>query len=218
MKQRALLSSTWASILCAFGAVFFLANFSSTSVQSEQEPRISFEAIVDGDLVKDFTISGLYERIPFYKIPLGKVRPQANTVFLDLDDIVRISLPPGDPIRKFDGREYVELAVLTKGATMPVPLLVERERKVYCRWVTPGGLLKKELLFEAIGTIEIKGFKRREEMPAKQVEEPVKESQAKKALCATAKSDIEKLEKGTPKGPMTEVVASVKKTIHYLCG
>lgn len=182
---------------------------------------MSFEGTVNGDLVRDVTIGGLTERIPFYKVPSdARVRPMSDTTFLDLDDIERISFPGGiKSIKNFDGREYVELLVVIKGgARHGEPFLVEKERKVFCKWVTAGGLIKKELLFEALGNLEIRGFKPREDVLASgKAPVAAKPSQAREALCAQLKADLERLEKEVSKGQASEVIASMKKTIHYLC-
>ncbi len=217
--------------ILALAAFALCTNFgNNTSTEGRAKPRISFYGTLtppDGTkyAVKNILIGGLYEHIPFFGIPTSEnTAPSSDTTYLDLDDIT--TLKPAypavkDSMRKYKGRDYIEVVVNLKkttekdNASAERHFLIDASRKLFCDQVTVAGDLEKELVFEAIHEVTILGFRQGEKSSGKG--ETKEKSAAKEALCTETKKDLEQLEVES-KGLFPDLIKKVKESVNYICG
>lgn len=149
----------------SLGAVSLLANYSSeTSTDGPRKPKINFYGTLTDTLGQNYqfenlTISGMMSQIPMYQKPASpEVNPEINTTRVDLNEVASINVPNPNTLLKYKGREYIALEIISNnGPGTQQQYIIEASRKVYCDEVNSAGPVEKELSFQAIATIALKG-------------------------------------------------------------
>lgn len=205
-------------LVYALGLLCINTGFQSTT--KKETPSINAWGSVDNENAENITISGLYEDIPVYEKPLQpETAPTANVAHVRFDDIKRIQNKRGkEGISKYQNREYIEIEIEFKNGKTH-SYLVERARKIYydIPFSDPNiKSLEKEVLFEAIREMGIKGIKQRpRDGQTKGLEQ--EKSPARDALCTQVQESIKDLEKNTKDEQKTNVINKIKEAINYLC-
>jgi hypothetical protein len=162
------------SLSIAISAIVCCAHFSqNSSVDGQEKPKVNFYGELYDQTgrhynVENINISGMYRQIPFYKKPRKiSMNPETNTTRIDLKETMEIRVPTRDEaaiVSTFKNREYVTVEiVLNDPQQTRNDYIIEKSRKLYCDEVSDAGPIEKELSFEAVNKIIIKGYKPREE-------------------------------------------------------
>lgn len=202
--------------------ILFLVNAGFQSTEKKEAPAINFYGEVKTNNEKEqaeyITIGGLYENIPLYGIPAAlETSPTTNVTHVRLDDIRAIFHKRGkESIKEFQKRDYVEIEIEFKNGKQQ-HYLIERGRKLY--YEVPFSdpkipSLEKELAFEALEQVSIKGH--RQKSRSTKVE-PEAKSAAREAVCTQVQQNLEKLEKTELEATSKDVVEKIKEGVNYLC-
>lgn len=158
----------YASPLFALGTFILCANFGSqdTSIAGHEKPKINFYGTLtdtSGDHfeVENITISGLYKQIPFYAKPLHqKIDPSINITRLDLNEIEMIEIPHPETLLTFNGRHYIEVIITSADQKKTTQrYIIEKTKRVMCDQTNGAGAIEKDLSFQAVDKMTIKGHK-----------------------------------------------------------
>lgn len=160
------------SLMVCVCALVLLTQFSSQqSTQGREKPKLNiYGSIKDQNEnnydVQYITISGLYEQIPFYAVPKKMtIRPDTNITYLDLNEIdsIKVITENDNPkIKKFNGREYIEIEITLRDPQhTKTNYVIEKSRKIFSDAISNVGQIDKEMSFEALDTLTIKGIKER---------------------------------------------------------
>ncbi len=152
-------------------ALFVCANFGFQSNNSSPElPPLNFYGTIITRNNETFpfnylTISGLYKAIPWYaQTKTENENPHSNTTFLNLDQIQSITIHHEQPLIQYKHRKFLTVSLLLRHEQQPLTLLIETNRKVICKQITPAGKeLTKEITFDAINQILIQGHRASQE-------------------------------------------------------
>lgn len=154
--------------LFALGAFFLCANFSSqdTSITGREKPKINFYGTLtdtSGNTfeVENITISGLYKQIPLYAKPNDpKVDPTINITRIDINEISQVEIPHPNTFLTYNNRQYVEIIITSADATKTTQhYITEKTKRIICDQVNAAGTIEKDLSYQAIDKIIIKGHK-----------------------------------------------------------
>lgn len=170
------MNSKFFSLSIAISALVCCAHFSqNSSVDGQEKPKINFYGELYDQTgrqynVENITISGMYRQIPFYKKPRKtSMSPETNTTRIDLKETMEIVVPTRDEsaiVSTFKNREYITLEIILNDPQQTRnDYIIEKSRKLYCDEVTDAGPIEKELSFEAVHKIIIRGYKPRQEAP-----------------------------------------------------
>lgn len=234
--------SRYVSVFWAIGALLVCGNWATQSTGGDEKPAINYSAeiVTEGitSSARNVTISGLTKDIPLYVVPTDQSEnPTTNTTFISLDlvnSIEPISNIPQQNVRRFNNRDFVEIKVTFKNsvAGQPVPhFLVDRPRRIICEISVGDSYLKKEILFEALGTLTMIGTPQARTTECKNcstekdTQKSTEKSAAQEALCKQAKNDLaaldaeaKKMEEKGNKGALSKIIESIKNKINYICG
>ncbi len=159
-----------------------LAQFSSQqSSTGHEKPNVNFFGELKDQSgntynVENITISGLYKQVPFYKVPpRPTMNPDTNTTRIDLEEIYQISVPyKGDVPKTYtlNKREYIEIEVTYNDSVKTKSsYIIEKRRKLYCDQLSDAGIIQKELSFEAVDYLIIKGHREHDEKKSNKLSE-----------------------------------------------
>lgn len=173
MKYKLLLISTLIAVGC-WHSLDYTGEWGGAKEDSvsggPEEHSINFYGIfIDANdsksSVENISISGKFRQIPVYTRPKNEdTKPDTDTSFIDLAEIREISLPSADArIEKFAGREYIAIVTISNDKKRTKhTYLVEITRKIRCREVNEAGPIEREIKFEALGKLKIKGYRYRD--------------------------------------------------------
>lgn len=198
--------------MAALAAIFcVLANFSGQDEM--QTPNAvhstNFFGIViplQGDPIKveNISISGLFDTIPVYAIPLNTdTDPAVNTTRLRLSDITSITtvFVEGKPkVLNFKGRDYVEINVEFKDKTINT-YIIERSRQIFC-YESFDALPKREFSLEGIKKLIVEGSSSRDRL----CDAENKLRQATSRLIGSLKSEFASIDNPEQKEALLKVI------------
>ncbi|MCF7899942.1 hypothetical protein K9K77_00340 [Candidatus Babeliales bacterium] len=162
------MKNKYSSPLFALGTFILCANFGSqdTNISGHEKPKINFYGSLTDTSgghfeVENITISGLYKQIPFYAKPLHqKIDPSINITRLDLNEIEMIEIPHPDILLTFNGRHYIEVIITSADQKKTTQrYIIEKTKRVICDQTNGAGAIEKDLSFQAVDKIYIKGYK-----------------------------------------------------------
>lgn len=123
------------------------------------------------DEVENISISGEYQKIPFYIQPKESVNnskdPSSNYEKIDLKDVAEISLVD-KTIHTFKKRDYMALIVRFKNSDHKKAYIIERNKKIVCYRREENKPILKEVRIDALKSLAISGYKDRQENPNNQ--------------------------------------------------
>ena len=159
-------------VVVASLAFVVLAQFSSdtSTTGGKEKHSINFYGtLIDSQGatydVDNISISGLYKQIPVYQKPENhNVNPDINKSRIDLAEVYAIKMPGTEPIiTKFNKREYVDIIIISNDASKTeYRYIIELSRKIYCDQLNDAGPIEKEISFQALNKLTIKGYKHRD--------------------------------------------------------
>jgi len=144
-------------------------NFGSsqdTSVAGNEKPKIDFYGSLTDTTgntykVENISISGMYKQIPVYQKPaLQEQDPSINITKLDFVEIYSIKVPNQQEILSFKNREYIEIEITSRDPERTKQrYIIEKNKRILCDQINAGGLIEKDLSFEALDTLLIDGYR-----------------------------------------------------------
>lgn len=203
--------------IVALTAIFFiLANFSSQDeLQTPNAVHSTnfFGTVIplQGDPIKveNISISGLFDTIPAYAIPINTdTDPAVNTTRLRLSDIMSIAtvfVEAKPKVLTFKGRDYIEIQVEFKDKTIKT-YIIERSRQIFC-YESFDALPKREFSLEGIKKLKIEGFSSRDRL----CDAENKLRQATSRLVGSLKSEFEHIDNQQHKDSLYKVLENFEK-------
>ncbi|MBN1549054.1 hypothetical protein JW872_00090 [Candidatus Babeliales bacterium] len=159
-------------IIIAALSFVVLAHFSSdnSTTGGKEKHSVNFYGTLtdnQGNVcdVDNISISGLYKQIPVYQKPeKHDINPDINKSRIDLAEVYAIKMPGTEPIiTKFDKREYVDIIIVSNDKNKTeYRYIIELSRKIYCDQLNDAGPIEKEISFQALNNLVIKGYKHRD--------------------------------------------------------
>lgn len=140
-------------IALAIVALIVLPHFSSEESVTSKHLKINYTGKINGTEVEHIAISGLNQAIRFYTLPARQdVDPSHEYDEKDLDAIESIAPASNSSIRKFNGKDYVQIIVTSKSGKRS-DYLVETTRNI--TGIEKDGSTKKVVLFDSLKSVEI---------------------------------------------------------------
>lgn len=204
------------------------------SGSSREKPRVNVygtlsdqaDQVID---VENIVIGDLYKQIPFYAKPsVATIEPESNTTYIDLVDIAELGPRggqyPNENTFVFNNRHYIEITIVLKGKEhLSADYLVETTRRIWCDFITSAGPIQKQLSFDALKKLVIKGYVHREERPEKAPDSH--KSMDRSRQCAEAgkkihelEIEVKKIEESDHKSFIRSLIDSLKNWIGGICG
>lgn len=157
-------------------AFILLANFSSqdSTVNGGVKPAVNFYGTVtdfrETFTAENITIDRLYKAIPVYQqAPVESTvayDPADNITRLDLSEIERITVAPGQKEQRFGNRNYVVIEVYSKDHQQSKnTYIVDADKRLFFDQKNPAGPIEKEIKLRSVVEIVIQGYKQQEPDP-----------------------------------------------------
>ncbi len=169
---------TMHNITLGLVSIFILANYTTqeSTVEGRKKHKVNFYGTLAPRSGKKFecdniSIAGVYKQIKVYAPPgeqddqvkhTLKVNPNSITTKIDLVETSQIRVPHPETIwtyqRKKGARQIKYVEIKINGHSY----LIETSRKIICDEISKAGPIEKEILFTALKSLTIKGYRHRD--------------------------------------------------------
>ncbi len=158
----------WLVGVMVIGAFFVFSHMGENiSVEGRNLPSTNFYGTLKDTSdnvfeIEYITIDHLFKHIPVYEIPKHEqIDPAINTTLLDLAEVHSIKMNDPEKIVTFNNRSYSIITVTMNGSqNISHDYLIGKTKELYCSQKNGSDDIERKLSFQAVVTLEIKGYKK----------------------------------------------------------